>query len=136
MRELRLRVERADKRKAYTDSFVAATFTFPAHADQPASSWLYVGRLQQVLVVPIGKQQHTLLSVLWFREMVEDERLPGLLRVRVGGASPHTDDLLIEARRIDSQVWLTSIPNQPAWRHVHFKTSAAHTIPEHLLPHN
>jgi hypothetical protein len=79
-----------------------------------------------MLVVPIGNQQHTLMSVLWFCEMVEDGRLPGLRRVRVGRANIHTDDHLIRARRIDSLVWLTSSPNQPAWHHVYFKNQRTH----------
>ena len=35
-----------------------------------------------------------------------------------------------------TQVWMTSIPGQPGWRHVHVKLKAAHVLPEHLLPQN
>ena len=77
--------ERVDLRKANTNSYVAATFTLPAANRQAAASKLYVGRLQEVIVVPIGSQRCTLLSALWCWEMVEDEQLLGLWCVRACG---------------------------------------------------
>ena len=70
-----LRVERVDQRRVNTNSYVAATFTFSGAAGQPPTSRLYVGRLQDVIVVQIGSQRRVLLSVRWFREMDEDQRL-------------------------------------------------------------
>lgn len=95
----------------------------------------YVGRLQEVLEARIGNRPVTLLRVLWYRQRVWDERLR-LHKVRVSGATDnilYEPDQLIEARRIDCQIWLSTIEGTPHWRHVHYKMKAAHVTPEHLL---
>ncbi len=126
-----VRVARLEARTVYTNSYVAATFRL-----SPAVRQQFVGRVQDVLVVHIGNRVVTLLRVLWYREREWDPQLR-LHRVRVGGASAdalYEPDQLIEAKLVDSQVWLTDISGQPHWQSVHYKLKATHVVPDHLLP--
>lgn len=132
-----LRVKRMDLNKAVTNRFVAATFETEAAGGGAPARRLFVGEVEDILCLRMGNQPLTLLKVQWYSTMQDDPAIPGLRRVRVGGAPPpgrtlHEHDKFIEARRIDSQVSLTTIPGQPHWRWVHFKRSSAFVMPEHL----
>ena len=57
----------------------------------------------------------------------------GVHRVRVGGTGRvYEPDQLIEAHRIDAQVWLTDIPGSSTWKRVHCKFPSSFRIPAHL----
>ena len=124
-----LRVERVDRYKAYKNySYLAANFEL-----EEGRSRGYVGRLQEVLQLQIGSQPLVLLRVLWFCQKEPDPVLPWLHRVRVGGTGRvYEPDQLIEAHRIEAQVWLTDIPDTPTWKRVHYKFPSSFRIPAHL----
>ncbi len=61
----------------YRNSYVAATFTTEGADGQWSTSSLWVGRLEEVLVVHIGIRRHVLPDVLWYRNMENEEQLPG-----------------------------------------------------------
>lgn len=124
-----LRVARLDVCKATTNSYIAATL---ARGDPPIRRVL-VGQLLGVMQVQIGNAPHVLLNVQWYKQVEEDAQLPGLRRVRVAGPRVFDPPEFIHAQRIDSQMWLTTIPGSARWQHVHTKVKSSHTIPEHLL---
>lgn len=118
---MRLRAERVDAIKSRTDSYVAAYF-------DPQPRTLFVGRVQDIISLQVGNLPLKLLRVLWFRQTRIDPELPGYVNVRVAGPGDlHEPDQLIEAPRIDAQVWLTDT-RDAAWKRVHYKFSSSRTL--------
>jgi hypothetical protein len=128
VRGTQFRTANSEANLSTRDSGVAATFQTDSGHNK-----VVFGILERILRVNALGQEKILLVVNWFRESESNPTCFGTWWVKTSGKDTFMKpaDSIIEASKIDHQVFFCEDPCRPGWSHVFAYRGSSYQIPGH-----